>query len=197
VPAPDPHPTSTIFISLWTSIGPLIGVIIGQLLSRSSQRDQWILDQRKQEARELLAALSKWLDDSDLLVQKHSADRSLRDYQSERSLPDREKVQLELLELKTRFEIEYREAYKRFNSALGERIFLAKELRVLIMSKVDWQPYNLEDLPKAGRSDDNSRADRLRADIISLALRTPPGWFTSLWQRIRYFRSNEYDHWRN
>jgi ABC-type siderophore export system fused ATPase/permease subunit len=41
-----------------TLAGTLGGVVIGQRMSRSSQREQWLLDTTKQEYRELLSAFS-------------------------------------------------------------------------------------------------------------------------------------------
>jgi len=42
-------------------VGSLLGVIIGQQMSRSWQREQWILDRRVDEFRELLDALAESL----------------------------------------------------------------------------------------------------------------------------------------
>lgn len=48
----------TTMLALWAAIGPLLGIILGHVLSRSSQQRQWQQDNRKQEYRELLDALS-------------------------------------------------------------------------------------------------------------------------------------------
>jgi len=45
--------------SIWVAIGPLVGVVIGALLARSWDRQKWIKDNRKQECKELLTAMSK------------------------------------------------------------------------------------------------------------------------------------------
>lgn len=42
----------------WTAIGPLFGVLVGALLARSWDRRKWLNDNRKQEYRELLTALT-------------------------------------------------------------------------------------------------------------------------------------------
>jgi hypothetical protein len=44
--------------NLITVIGTLGGVFLGQYYTRKSQRDQWLLDNKKQEYRELLDALA-------------------------------------------------------------------------------------------------------------------------------------------
>jgi hypothetical protein len=49
----------TIALALWGVIAPLIGILFGHYLTRSWQRDQWLLDNRKQGCRELLSVLSK------------------------------------------------------------------------------------------------------------------------------------------
>jgi hypothetical protein len=42
----------------WSAIGPLVGILVGHVLTRSWQQKQWILDRRNEEWRELLTALS-------------------------------------------------------------------------------------------------------------------------------------------
>jgi hypothetical protein len=54
----DPHPHMTLFLTLWAAIGPMVGIVVGHLLTRSWQREQWILDSRKEEFRELLSTLT-------------------------------------------------------------------------------------------------------------------------------------------
>lgn len=44
---------------LWSAIGPLVYVIVGAVIGRASQRKQWKLDNRKQEYKETLAALTR------------------------------------------------------------------------------------------------------------------------------------------
>jgi hypothetical protein len=54
----DPHPILTLVLSIWAGVGPLVGLLVGHYLIRSWQREQWLLDSRKQEFRELISALS-------------------------------------------------------------------------------------------------------------------------------------------
>ncbi len=54
----EPHPHLTLFLALWAALGPLIGILIGHTLTRSWQREQWLLDCRKEEFRELVSALT-------------------------------------------------------------------------------------------------------------------------------------------
>lgn len=46
-------------VKAWSSIGPLVGVLIGAWLARSWQRKQWLLESKKAEYRELLSGLSE------------------------------------------------------------------------------------------------------------------------------------------
>lgn len=48
----------TIALGIWAAIGPLLGVFVGHLLTRSWQREQARLDNIKAEYRELLSALA-------------------------------------------------------------------------------------------------------------------------------------------
>jgi hypothetical protein len=48
---------STIILAIWGAVGPLIGVRYGQELAKRWQREQWIRENRKEECRELLAAI--------------------------------------------------------------------------------------------------------------------------------------------
>jgi hypothetical protein len=48
----------TLYLALWGAIGPLVGIIAGHFLTRSSQHIQRVRDNRKQEYRELLTALT-------------------------------------------------------------------------------------------------------------------------------------------
>jgi hypothetical protein len=57
----QPQTLTTIFDyakGAWAALGPLIGVLVGAWLARSSDRKKWIKDNRTQECRELLAAVS-------------------------------------------------------------------------------------------------------------------------------------------
>lgn len=44
---------------IWSVIGPLVGVLIGAGLTRSWQRKQWVLENKKSEYRELISVLSR------------------------------------------------------------------------------------------------------------------------------------------
>jgi len=43
---------------VWSAIGPLVGILVGHVLTRSWQQKQWMLDRRKEEWRELLTTLT-------------------------------------------------------------------------------------------------------------------------------------------
>jgi hypothetical protein len=49
----------TLTLTIWAAIGPMVGLLAGHLLSRSSQRKHWIADCKKQEYGELLRALMR------------------------------------------------------------------------------------------------------------------------------------------
>jgi hypothetical protein len=61
-----------IYLALWGSIGPLVGIWIGHLLTRSWQRRQWVMDRRHQEFQELVAAL-----DASFLAEATRSDSSM------------------------------------------------------------------------------------------------------------------------
>jgi hypothetical protein len=42
----------------WSAVGPLVGILIGARLARSSERKHWLADNRKTECRELLTSIS-------------------------------------------------------------------------------------------------------------------------------------------
>lgn len=43
--------------AIWAAVGPLVGVLIGSLLTARSQRKQWLYDKKQAEYREVLDAL--------------------------------------------------------------------------------------------------------------------------------------------
>jgi hypothetical protein len=43
---------------VWPAIGPLLGVLIGAYLTKSSDRKKWLNENRKQECQELLGAIT-------------------------------------------------------------------------------------------------------------------------------------------
>ncbi len=43
----------------WAAVGPIIGVLVGALLTRSWDKQKWMNDNRKEECRELLTAISE------------------------------------------------------------------------------------------------------------------------------------------
>jgi hypothetical protein len=79
----------------WASVGPLVGVIIGAMLTRAWDRRKWINENRKQEYRELLTTLTSactaLIDNAQLLVQTPADAIYARDeyFKSLRVLQDR------------------------------------------------------------------------------------------------------------
>ena len=49
----------TIFLTIWSVVGPIVGLGVGHYLSASSERRRWIADNEKEEYRKLLGALAK------------------------------------------------------------------------------------------------------------------------------------------
>lgn len=79
----------------WASVGPLVGVIIGAMLTRAWDRRKWINENRKQEYRELLTTLTSactaLIDNAQALVQSPAEQIFARDeyFKSLRVLQDR------------------------------------------------------------------------------------------------------------
>lgn len=48
----------TLFLAIWGVVAPFLGVLAGSFLTSWWQHKQWVLDNKKQEYRELLSALS-------------------------------------------------------------------------------------------------------------------------------------------
>lgn len=46
------------YLSIWATIGPLIGVLLGSWLASKNQRKQWTLHNRRDEYRELLTTIA-------------------------------------------------------------------------------------------------------------------------------------------
>jgi len=49
---------STIVLTVWAAVGPLVGVGYGHVLTKRWQKEHWIADNKKQEYRELLGILT-------------------------------------------------------------------------------------------------------------------------------------------
>jgi hypothetical protein len=49
----------TLALAVWGVVAPLVGIFLGNYLTKSWQREQWLKDCRKEECRELLTALAK------------------------------------------------------------------------------------------------------------------------------------------
>jgi len=49
---------STIVLGVWSALGPLVGILIGHRITKEWQKKQWILENKKQEYREVIQALS-------------------------------------------------------------------------------------------------------------------------------------------
>lgn len=47
-----------IFLNIWAIFGPLIGILIGSWLTTRNQRKQWIMDNKRDEYRELLTTIA-------------------------------------------------------------------------------------------------------------------------------------------
>lgn len=48
----------TTSLTIWAATGPLVGIVVGHVLSRRWQHQQWKLESRRQEYRELLQSLT-------------------------------------------------------------------------------------------------------------------------------------------
>jgi len=94
-------------LSIWAGVGPLAGLLLGHLLLRSWQREQWILDSRKAEFRELLSALS------DTVVHLMMSEPALKAGRGEKEFA------------------EFVAAQKVAMRVLADRIYIARDLREL------------------------------------------------------------------
>lgn len=61
--AADPHPHLTTFFGIWAAVGPLAGLYIGFLLTSREQHQQWLRDNRKEEFKEVVTAVSRFIVD--------------------------------------------------------------------------------------------------------------------------------------
>ncbi|MGB8064678.1 MAG: hypothetical protein WCF26_22520 [Candidatus Sulfotelmatobacter sp.] len=48
-----------VIINVWALLGPLLGIFVGAYLARRWQRQQWIADNKKQEFKDLLGAMTR------------------------------------------------------------------------------------------------------------------------------------------
>ena len=48
-----------VFLSVWGALGPLVGVVLGGLLTMWLQRRQWQINNKKEEYRELISTLTR------------------------------------------------------------------------------------------------------------------------------------------
>ncbi|MBS1806457.1 MAG: hypothetical protein JST28_24185 [Acidobacteria bacterium] len=54
----DPHPHLTVFFQVWAAVGPMVGIMVGYLLTSRQQLRQWKRDNVKQECREIVEGLT-------------------------------------------------------------------------------------------------------------------------------------------
>ena len=50
---------STIILGIWAALGPLVGVRYGHVLAKRLQKEHWTTDNKKQEFREVLSAITE------------------------------------------------------------------------------------------------------------------------------------------
>jgi hypothetical protein len=55
--APSEPSLLAVMLNIWAAVGPLVGIFIGTYLTQSSQRRQWIADNKVKEWRDLLGTL--------------------------------------------------------------------------------------------------------------------------------------------
>ncbi len=58
-----------IALPVWAAVGPLMGVMLGSYLAMRTQRKHWVLDNKKEEYRELLGTLTRAFDD---IIEQHA-----------------------------------------------------------------------------------------------------------------------------
>ena len=50
---------TTIILGIWAALGPLVGVRYGHALSKRLQTERWVVENKKQEYREVLGAITE------------------------------------------------------------------------------------------------------------------------------------------
>lgn len=122
--------TATLIVGVVGILGTLGGIVIGQQMARSWQRQQWLLDKKIEEYRELLASLSETftvhIQMRHLGVPLDSASqRKLADLEAKsfRTIRDRILVAKEIREAKILED--WRSALAQFEQALNRKQFSA------------------------------------------------------------------------
>ena len=134
----------TAVLAIWGAIGPMIGIIVGHFLTRSWQQKQWMLDQRNEEWRELLTALST------------SLRASLKIYPARALSPEEQR--------------EIVEAQAECFRVIRDRVFTAADVKALNLENrwSDAVRHHQEplDAPRLGKA-----YDGIRLEILGLATR--------------------------
>jgi hypothetical protein len=157
--------TATLTAALVGVAGVLAGVLLGHYLTRSSQREQWQLDRRREEYRELLRALATVFTNKQRFGTGGTGDKQLN-------------IQLEQAEVETL-------------RVIHDRIIIAPELAetdVLFRWHV---ALNHAD-PYSTQINWNAFADEytsLRETLVQMALSPPPGrWMRAIRKGIGLFK---------
>jgi hypothetical protein len=112
----DSHPYLTLALGIWAPIGPLVGITIAHLLSKSWQRRQWELDNVKDETREMLQTFTALVPAFTMWA------RHCRFYSSTNE------AQVQQM---NKFQDEYIERTTAFHCALKDRLFIATDVKRL------------------------------------------------------------------
>ena len=87
---------STIILAIWGALGPLVGVRYGQDLARRWQKEQWIRENKRQEAKELLAVIYEQLP-----VKFPNKEQELTEFKLTQTFNNRVFIACDLQKLKT------------------------------------------------------------------------------------------------
>jgi hypothetical protein len=134
--------TITLVVAVVGITGTLGGVVLGQWMSRSWQREQWLLDNRKQEFHELVSALTSTV--VDVIVYKEA-----RDAKSERAPEFLNKII---------------DTHHQVYNVIADRIYIAKDVKALNI--IDRYIEILRELRES--TDDSGPADRMSELIIEI-----------------------------
>jgi hypothetical protein len=99
-----------LIVKSWAAAGPLVGVLVGALLGRSWDRRKWLNDNRKEEYRELITALT---DAATAMMER---------------VESRDGAHIQLVRERSEFVEEKRGRYLKSLKVLQDRLFIAAEI---------------------------------------------------------------------
>ena len=163
-----PDHTFTLVVSSVGIIGALGGIVAGHYLSRSWQHEQWILDNRKQESRELLTALAnvfpaftRWARDRNPIMGR------FKDHSQSKGIED-----------------EYNVATVLFHATLNDRLFIAEDVKKLDLKR-RWNEASSAYKDGFDETRLKTEVEAMSASIVSMALKKELSSWARWWQKMK------------